>query len=106
MSSKGVTVADKQIQAAAWSKSSVQYAQNAHEGAGIMMPLIQKYVDQTGNIGSEFPAILDVASGSGEPGLSLAKALLKAKVTMTDFAEGMVAQAKNRANAQNVPNVR
>lgn len=50
--------------------------------------------------------ILDVASGPGEPALSIAKALNgTGQVIGTDLAEGMVAQARKRAQAAGVKNI-
>jgi len=50
--------------------------------------------------------ILDVASGPGEPALSIARALNgTGQVIGTDLAEGMVAQARKRAQAAGLKNV-
>lgn len=44
--------------------------------------------------------------GSGEPALSIAKALPQCQVVATDLAPGMVEQAKRRAEAQGITNLR
>jgi SAM-dependent methyltransferase len=50
--------------------------------------------------------ILDVACGPGEPALSIARALNgTGRVIGTDLAEGMVAQARKRAQAEGLTNV-
>jgi 2-polyprenyl-3-methyl-5-hydroxy-6-metoxy-1,4-benzoquinol methylase len=99
-------VAYKRAQADAWGKSASHYAQNVHGGAGIMMPLIAAYVDRSQALKMSSPQILDVAAGSGEPGISLAKLYSSGSVTITDIAEGMVVQAQSRAKAQGVANAR
>ncbi|CAL8467434.1 g6972 [Coccomyxa elongata] len=70
-----------------------------------MMPLIAAYVETAKSALKESsPKILDVASGTGEPGFSLAKAYPEGHVFITDFAEGMVAGAKQRADLHAVRN--
>eukprot|EP00949_MAST-11_sp_MAST-11-sp1_P003474 g3474.t1 len=49
--------------------------------------------------------ILDVASGPGEPGLTLAKTFPDAQVIVTDGAEAMVELAKQRVEEQGLKNV-
>lgn len=98
---------DKQTQALYWGKTAQVYVANAHEGPGIMMPLIAAYVDTAKTeLKGSTPKILDVASGTGEPGFSLAKAYPEGHVFITDFAEGMIAAAKQRADLHSVRNVR
>ena len=48
---------------------------------------------------------LDVAAGTGEPGLSIAKLSPKGRVVLTDLAPEMLDVAARRANAQGVANV-
>ncbi len=96
----------KQTQAAAWGNSAEQYAADVHEGAGIMMPLIAAYAETAKEEVKGNPQILDVASGTGEPGISLAKLFPGGTVTMTDIAEGMIAGAKGRADRLSLKNTR
>ncbi|EIE24441.1 S-adenosyl-L-methionine-dependent methyltransferase [Coccomyxa subellipsoidea C-169] len=96
----------KQTQAAAWGNSAEQYAADVHEGAGIMMPLIAAYVETAKEEVKGNPQILDVASGTGEPGISLAKLFPGGTVTITDIAEGMIAGAKGRADRLSLKNAR
>jgi ubiquinone/menaquinone biosynthesis C-methylase UbiE len=49
-------------------------------------------------------AVLDVATGTGEPGLSIAAALPDGRVVGTDLAEGMLAIAKGRASERGLSN--
>ncbi|BDA42926.1 probable demethylmenaquinone methyltransferase at N-terminal half [Coccomyxa sp. Obi] len=96
---------DKQTQALYWGKTAQVYVANAHEGPGIMMPLISAYVETAKTtLKGGSPKILDIASGTGEPGFSLAKAYPEGHVFITDFAEGMIAGAKERADKHAVRN--
>lgn len=56
--------------------------------------------------GIDAPRCLDIASGPGEPALSIAAALPHATVTATDLAEGMVQIARERAQEQGLSNVK
>jgi ubiquinone/menaquinone biosynthesis C-methylase UbiE len=49
--------------------------------------------------------ILDVAAGTGEPGLTIAKTIPSGKVVITDLADGMLEVAKENASAQGIKNV-
>ncbi len=48
---------------------------------------------------------LDIASGTGEPGLSIARQVPKGRVVLTDLVAEMLDIAVRRARAQGVPNV-
>lgn len=48
--------------------------------------------------------VLDVASGTGEPGISIAKMLKNGSVMSTDIAEGMIEVAREHAAAAGVKN--
>lgn len=49
--------------------------------------------------------ILDVASGTGEPGLTIAELIPKGKVTVTDLSDGMLKIASEKAMEKNLANV-
>jgi ubiquinone/menaquinone biosynthesis C-methylase UbiE len=49
--------------------------------------------------------ILDIASGTGEPALSMAKLAIDGKVILTDLSEGMLEVAKEKAAQQNIINI-
>jgi len=49
--------------------------------------------------------VLDVAAGTGEPGLTIATMLTKGKVFITDIAENMVEIARENAIRRNIKNV-
>ncbi|MCC3159800.1 class I SAM-dependent methyltransferase [Hymenobacter sp. 15J16-1T3B] len=48
--------------------------------------------------------VLDVAAGTGEPGLSIASLAKDGKVVMTDLAEDMLAVARDKAAARGIDN--
>jgi SAM-dependent methyltransferase len=48
---------------------------------------------------------LDIAAGTGEPGLSIAKLAPRGRVVLTDLAPEMLAVAARRAEAQGVANI-
>ncbi|CAL8467433.1 g6971 [Coccomyxa elongata] len=100
----GNSTAYKKTQATSWGNSAQHYASDVHEGSGIMMPLIGAYVETAKEEVNGSPQILDVASGSGEPGIQLAKLFPDGSVTMTDLAEGMITQAQRRAELHGVKN--
>ena len=49
--------------------------------------------------------VLDIASGTGEPGLSIARLTPKGRVVLTDLAPEMLDVAARRATAQGVDNI-
>lgn len=49
--------------------------------------------------------VLDIAAGTGEPGLSIARHLHGGKVVVTDLAEHMPAVAREKAAQEGIPNV-
>src|SRR4051812_6762291 len=71
-------------------------------------------VDQLGPVGAamidrldiaEDQQHLDIASGTGEPGLSIARLSPKGRVVLTDLAPEMLAVAARRADAQGITNI-
>lgn len=56
------------------------------------------------SIGDDLTAILDVATGTGEPGMTIARLLPRAKVTGIDLAEEMVTIATEKARQSGVSN--
>ncbi len=65
-------------------------------------PITQKLIETLNLKGTEH--VLDVASGPGEPGLSISDLLPKGKVTAIDLSEKMVEIANENAKAKNILN--
>jgi SAM-dependent methyltransferase len=70
--------------------------------------------DQLGPVGAEMIAALgvadggrhlDVASGTGEPGLTIARLVPSARIVLTDLSAEMLDVAARRAHAQGIANV-
>src|ERR1700712_1762827 len=49
--------------------------------------------------------VLDIAAGTGEPGLSIAHIVTKGKVVITDIAEGMLDVTRDNIKKKNITNV-
>jgi ubiquinone/menaquinone biosynthesis C-methylase UbiE len=49
--------------------------------------------------------VLDIASGTGEPGLTIASRLKKGKVVLTDLAEDMLQIARENADKRQITNI-
>lgn len=52
----------------------------------------------------ETDTVLDIASGTGEPGLTIARLAVKGKVTALDVSENMLQTAKGKATQQSIKN--
>lgn len=52
----------------------------------------------------ETDTVLDVAAGTGEPGLTIATIVKKGKVIITDLAEGMLEVARDNASKKGITN--
>ena len=49
--------------------------------------------------------VLDIATGTGEPGLTIAKMVKNGKVVLTDLSEGMLEVAKENAEKKGITNI-
>ncbi len=49
--------------------------------------------------------VLDVAAGTGEPGLTIASMVKSGKVTITDLSVGMLTVAREKASARGIKNI-
>ena len=86
-----------------WNKFSAGWKKWDELTMSFLKPMGQKIIEFIKPEGSQ--TILDIASGTGEPGLSIATMLNGGKVIMTDIAENMLAIAKENADARNILNV-
>lgn len=91
----------KQRQQMSWGAAAETYATQMVQ---FLMPLTRQVLTLLAP--QEGQKILDVASGPGEPALSIARALNgTGQVIGTDLAEGMVAQARKRAQTAGLKNI-
>lgn len=90
-------------QRASWNKFSTGW----RKWDGIVMEMLRPHgeaiMDHLGATGTS--VVLDVAAGTGEPGLSIARHLHGGKVILTDLAEHMLDVAKEKAAAAGITNV-
>ncbi len=100
-----MTPAQEQIrdqQKAAWNKFSPGWRKWDAFNMAFLRPMADEIVDALrlgpGDI------VLDIATGTGEPGLSIAAALPRGRVVGTDLAEGMLAIAQDRAAERKLSN--
>ncbi|MBA4168719.1 MAG: class I SAM-dependent methyltransferase, partial [Chitinophagaceae bacterium] len=72
------------------------------------MPFMQPMADEIIRLlhPSEKDAVLDVASGTGEPGLTIARMIPQGKVFLTDLSEGMLQVAKQKATSLKINNIK
>ncbi len=90
-------------QRASWNRFSPGWKKwDAHTMA-FLAPHGDAIVDYLAPGGTQ--VILDIAAGTGEPGLSIARRLRGGRVVITDLADGMLAVAKEKAARAGVTNV-
>jgi ubiquinone/menaquinone biosynthesis C-methylase UbiE len=74
------------------------------------MLLLQKVVAGASQadslISTSCPRIIDIASGAGEPGITLAKKFPSGSILITDIAPGMISEAKRQCADAGVHNTR
>jgi ubiquinone/menaquinone biosynthesis C-methylase UbiE len=94
-------IADQQR--AAWNKFSPGWKKWDDFVMSFLKPMGDKIIDLIKPADGE--NILDIAAGTGEPGLSIAAIIPNGKVTITDLAEDMLSVAKENAEKKSVLNV-
>lgn len=90
-------------QRASWNKFSTGWRKWDAIVMEMLRPHGEAIVDHLGATGTS--VVLDVAAGTGEPGLSIARHLHGGKVIITDLAEHMLDVAKEKAAAAGITNV-
>jgi ubiquinone/menaquinone biosynthesis C-methylase UbiE len=86
-----------------WNKFSPGWKKWDADILAFMHPFADEIIQLLQPTGSQ--VILDIAAGTGEPGLSIAAMLTDGKVIMTDLAEDMLDIARENALKRDVKNV-
>ncbi|MBK6831713.1 MAG: class I SAM-dependent methyltransferase [Flavobacteriales bacterium] len=90
-------------QKASWNKFSAGWKKWDDLTMKFLAPAGEAIMDHLGATGTS--VVLDIAAGTGEPGLSIAKHLHGGKVIITDLAEHMLEVAREKAAAAGITNV-
>ena len=93
----------RSAQKASWNKFSPGWKKWDALTMAFLGPHGEAIIEHLKPSGAE--TVLDVAAGTGEPGLSMARMLSGGKVVLTDLAEGMLQVARDKAAAAGVLNV-
>src|SRR5215470_14515345 len=92
----------REVQKDAWDKSSVGWKKWDSMVMAFFQPMSDEMI-QMMNI-ADHDNILDVATGTGEPGLTIASMLKTGKVTGTDLSEKMLEVANENAVNRGIAN--
>lgn len=93
----------REQQKASWNKFSPGWKKWDDEFMEFLKPMGEEIVSLLNPKGEEH--VLDVAAGTGEPGLTIASKLNGGKVVITDLADGMLIIAREHAAKKGVTNV-
>ncbi|MEO5944996.1 MAG: methyltransferase domain-containing protein [Ferruginibacter sp.] len=85
-----------------WNKFSTGWKNWDHNVMEFLAPMGKEIIRLIHPSGNDI--VLDVAAGTGEPGLTIAAMLTGGKVISTDLSEDMLAVAKEKAAARNIKN--
>jgi ubiquinone/menaquinone biosynthesis C-methylase UbiE len=102
MNSSSEQIRDQQRET--WDKFSSGWKKWDEFNMAFLRPIGDEIIDALEVKPSE--TVLDIATGTGEPGLTIAAACPGCKVTGTDLSEGMLATAEARARAGGISNYR
>jgi ubiquinone/menaquinone biosynthesis C-methylase UbiE len=90
----------REVQKEAWNKSSTGWKKWDDMMMGFLNPMNDEMIRMINM--NDADIILDVATGTGEPGLTMASLLKKGKVIGTDLAEEMLAVANQKAKERDI----
>lgn len=93
----------REQQKATWDKFSPGWKKWDELTMDFLKPMGDEIINILRPQGNEL--ILDVASGTGEPGLSIAKRLNSGRAVITDLSEGMLAVARENATKRGITNI-
>jgi ubiquinone/menaquinone biosynthesis C-methylase UbiE len=93
----------REQQKQSWNKFSPGWKKWDELTMDFLKPMGQEIIDQIKPSGNNL--VLDIAAGTGEPGLTIATMLKGGKVVITDLAEDMLAITKENAAARGITNI-
>ena len=85
-----------------WNKFSTGWKKWDPVTMEFLRPVGERIIDSLGLRGSDL--VLDIAAGTGEPGLTIATMLTSGKVISTDLSEGMLEVARENAALRGIKN--
>ncbi len=92
----------REVQKEAWNKSSAGWKKWDDINMKFLKPMSDEMIRMLSLKDDDI--VLDVATGTGEPGLTIASILKNGKVTGTDLSEKMVAVAEENAQKRGIKN--
>lgn len=93
----------REQQRASWNKFSPGWKKWDHLFMDFLKPMGDEIIRHLNPESDD--VVLDIAAGTGEPGLTIASLVKNGKVVITDLAEDMVAIAKENAAARGIKNI-
>jgi len=93
----------REQQKESWNKFSPGWEKWDHLTMPFMQPMANEIIRLLHPSGND--NVLDIASGTGEPGLTIARIIPKGKVYLTDLSEGMLKVANQKATIQVITNI-
>ena len=92
----------KEVQREAWNKSSAGWKKWDELMMRFLQPMTKEMISMLQLKDSDH--VLDLATGTGEPGLTIASGMKSGKVTATDISENMLAIANENAARRSINN--
>ena len=93
----------REQQKQSWNKFSPGWKKWDDITMDFLQPMGQQIIESIKPEGNDI--ILDIASGTGEPGLTIAAMIPKGKVVLTDLAEDMLTIASGNATRKGISNI-
>lgn len=93
----------REQQKQSWNKFSSGWKKWDDITMDFLQPMGRQIIDAIKPAGNDM--VLDIASGTGEPGLTIAAMLKGGKVMLTDLAEDMLAIARENATHRSITNI-
>jgi len=93
----------REQQKASWNKFSPGWKKWDAEFMDFLKPMGEKIIDLLNLKATD--TVLDLASGTGEPGLTIASKLTQGKVVVTDLSDDMLVIARENAQKKGITNI-